>query len=230
MIFHAGVKGNGRRRTVSLTPNQIQKLGLDGEPKVLGCGESACAYEAKGCVVKLTTADEDACLAEFIRTLPSPPSFLLRPHAVWRLRDAYAIASPKAERLDPERAEVLDDIWDLDLDNREWDGVKRRLDLEVIENVQRSGHTTRNRAAREMLELVDASINWFRTLGMDWADYKSENWGLHEGRPVILDLGLYSISPPANASALERRRHRRERIPARPIISLDPKTIPVLPY
>jgi len=201
-------------RAVDLTGRQADALGLPPEPQLLGCGTQACAYlgEAGDEVVKITRDTRDARMSFVVMANPQPWAIPIR--GVWRLPDGlYAIVADLADplhRADPELAAAFDGMWDdvakQNLDYPAWPNWREIAEMNLDDDAAEQGPTDEIEARKRALALADEAIAGFGKLGMGWLDFHGGNWGVHGGRPVVIDLGLSAPldEPPVDSLAEAR--------------------------
>lgn len=221
---------------VGVTATQLAVLGFvdDEKPLKLGCGMDACAYAAGDSVVKITKDTRDAITAAIIRSLDPAPLWAIPVRAVYRLSgEIFVLVLARAEvPLPPEWSEPIDSVF-LDTSNEqkwgsgglrphEWrsrlgyEGWIRNLDLADL----RHGKSETRAKLRRAVKTIDEMMRALAELGLDGADFHAGNWGMYQGRPVLLDFGM-------------SRLHDRSGQPIQPKAGIHiptRKEIPVLPF
>jgi len=106
-----------------------------------------------------------------------------------RLRHLRGEGRPSAESV----ANPIDDLYEFLEDD--WPHLYRRRRREIEwREAEHGGATAKDRYMRLALNLVNDTIMAFRALGFEWCDYHSDNWGMLDGRPVLIDFGLLDLS------------------------------------
>jgi len=199
MLLGAGIDPHtDEPRAVELTDQQAESLGLPSEPQLLGCGTQACAYLgiAEDEVIKITRDSRDARMSFIVMANPQPWAIPIR--NVWRLPSGvFAIVADRADPLhsaDPQLATAFDQMWaeiaKQNLDYSGWPNYREIAELNLDDDLSEQGETDEIMAKTRALVLADEAITGFGQLGMGWLDFHGGNWGLHGGRPVVIDLGL----------------------------------------
>jgi hypothetical protein len=184
MSFSAG------GRAVSLTDSQMRALGVSPGADRLGRGEDACVYAcADGGVVKITRDAGDA-LACWLAA-PQRPPWIVPVQAVWRIKGAYAIRAARVQELPREIADAIEALFaDTDDTDEPWEDTHREVLREIEwQEAEHGGPTARDKIMRQALEAVNGAVLCLRGLKLDLVDYHSDNFGLHDGHPVLIDLG-----------------------------------------
>lgn len=203
-------------RIVKLTDVQMGKLGFmpDSKPIVVGHGDNGTAYMSgisSDSIIKLTTDPRDAVVSYFIKSLGKLPTWAIPVYGVWKLRGhAFAICTAKAEDLPQNIADPIDDIFEftdeINLRKGEWCDFHTRIlariqDLEDQKTLEeaaknfRGDITTgdihaRTKLMRAALATINEAVIDLEQFGFDFADFHSDNFKLHAGRPVVVDFGM----------------------------------------
>lgn len=206
----------------------MERLGFQKKekPEKIGCGNKACAYlPAHGdSVVKLTSDPRDARICFYLMKLPGgTPPWAIPSRAVYRLsNEKYVICSAKAEKL-PEAWKIgIDTIFRYTADAKQSNGEKglrahqwpvlydyimnEVVRDEVLGGIEALGRT---QLMRKSLGLIDEVVRAFASVGLDFADFNSGNFGWYAGRAVIIDCGGISAfkpgqRPPVSLSAADK--------------------------
>lgn len=204
-VLHAGLdKRTGAFRKVDLTDSQMVQLGFGAKekPEKIGCGANGCAYVASAMpnvVIKVTRDAQDAVASQVFRSLPDGYApWAIPVYAVWRLpHQKFAIATARAGQLSRVWADAMDFFYEFTQGQRlewdEWEAIhaagKRFLEMRRIvtaDAIELSDLT----AKEEAMDLVHQAILGCRRLSLDLFDFHSDNWRMHQGRPVLTDLGI----------------------------------------
>jgi hypothetical protein len=223
---------------VEVTAAQLLALGFAADEKPaklkLGCGMDACAYAAgSDSVVKITKDARDAVAAAAIRALDPQPLWAVPIRAVYRLAgEAFVLVLARAEvPLPPEWAEPIEGVFRDTADEKKWgagglrahewrsrlgyEGWIRNIDLADI----RHGPNETRKKLRRAVETIDEMMRALAEIGLDGSDFHPGNWGMYQGRPVILDFGMARL-----------RDRKGKPIPPKDGVRIpDRKDIPVLP-
>lgn len=196
-----------------LTDAQADALGLSERADPLGCGLMACAYRVTDdAVVKITRDPRDAAMSYVVMNNPQPWAIPIG--GVWSLHDGhFAIAAPYVRTIQsaaPDIARELHAMYDetvrRDMPYSGWKKYREAKTRSFDEDLERGVDPGWVEDKAHALALASEAVEGFAGLGMEWLDYHGGNWGIYDGRPVVLDLGLSQpfVSPPVRA--LERAR------------------------
>lgn len=203
--LHAGIRPDGEFRKVSLTDDQMAKLGFRPKerPEKLGCGDHACVYLPTGAeaVVKVTKDPRDARVSSFVLGLGSErPSWLVPIYAVYRIRKAFVVVAARVDELPDEWADPIDAIFDhtdeFDISAAAWPRVSERIRQQIVmEELKKGRQDDESLLIRRALTKINDAVEAFKSWGLDWGDFHSENWGIYDGSPVVIDFGLDQFKP-----------------------------------
>lgn len=202
-------KFKAKPKSIELTDEQAEELGLTTKSKLLGCGSQACAYlNDDGEVVKFTKDVRDAYASYLVMGLPKRSREWAIPiDDVYRISgDYYAIVAARARPLTGRLASAIDDIYDV---ARKMDTKEEEEDV-FYETLFQDYRMKHDGIDLDALDYVQEAVDGFRNMGLDWADWHSGNWGIYDGRPVVIDLGMSAPLKTLpikqlNESARERR-------------------------
>lgn len=214
----AGVDYETKRpNLVDLTPSQMDALGLEEDPRVIGCGTQACAYDGgSDRVVKITADPRDAVASWMVAERPQP--WAIPVEAVHQLAEGlFAIVVPFAGRIPADMAAALDKVYQNaareQLVPSRWPAFRDSWVANAEDDIRDGCPEDKalGRAILAALPFVDEAMLGFRDLGLDWVDFHPGNWGMYGGRPVVIDLGMSKPldRPPVGVLA-ERAAHRRQ--------------------
>lgn len=193
---------------MQLTEAQEKALGLGPTSVKIGAGKSACVYAVgEKEIVKLTHDASDALACWLVAQRAPQPRWIVPVRGVFRLKGAYAIQAARVEKLPQAWVDPIEELFGYTDDcDDEWQDVYRDCirEIEWLEAEHR-GATENDRRMRQVLEALDEGIKALRELGFIWEDWHSDNWGLLDGRPVIIDLGKLDLLDSKSENTIEKR-------------------------
>jgi len=201
---------------VEVTDGQMRQLGFaDGQKPhklKLGCGMDACAYDVPGSdsVVKVTKDKRDAVVAAAVRGLLNPPLWAIPIRAVYRLRPAsetFILVLARAEvPLPRDWSDYIGDVFKDTENEKKWgsgglqahewhsglgyDGWVKNIELA---NIMKGGENDERRKMRRAVDTINEMMLALKDMGIDGSDFHPGNWGMYQGRPVLIDFGMATL-------------------------------------